>query len=440
MKVHLKTLGCRLNQGEIDRMARQFAQRGDEIVLDENAADMVVINTCAVTQEATRSSRQMIYRAARANQDVQIAVTGCYAHIAPDEIAVLPNVKHVIDNFDKESLVSIVSGEPIAEPEVHDREPIVRDPLHGINGASGRTRAFIKVQDGCDRLCSFCVTRVARGKGRSRDLPDIVEEVRELSASGYQEAVLTGVHLGSYGHDLGQPDGLLHLVRALLHGTDIPRIRLSSLEPWGIPDGFWDLWANPRLSAHLHLPLQSGCDATLRRMIRRTSQAEFRAVVKSARAAIPDLSITTDVIVGFPGETDAEFEISRAFIEEMDFSGMHIFRYSVRPGTAAARLPNHIDEATKKTRSDVLQRIAQAGEHRFAERFIGTVQPVLWEVVNGATEAGYIHHGYTSQYGRVRLIARDVLTNTFTSVRITGYDPAHHTLTGEGEPFYEQRG
>src|SRR5262249_1459661 len=201
-------------------------------------------------------------------------------------------------------------------------------------GAQGRTRAFIKVQDGCDRHCRFCVTRVARGKGRSRDLNEIVKEINELYDAGYQEAVLTGVHLGSYGHDLGQPDGLYRLLSVTLAETDIPRVRLSSLEPWGIAPGFFALWENPRLCRHLHLPLQSGCDTPLRRMSRRTSPAEFRAVVESARSHIRDLAIATDVIVGFPGETDEEFAISRAFIEEMSFADMHIFRYSKRPGTA----------------------------------------------------------------------------------------------------------
>ncbi len=427
MKIHLKTLGCRLNQAEIDQMARQFARQGHQIVESPEAADHVVVNTCAVTQEATRSSRQLIYRLNRANPAARIAVTGCYAHITAGDVARLPGVSHVVDNFEKTALVSILTGEALAEPEAHDREPIARQPFAG---ASGRTRAFIKVQDGCDRHCSFCVTRLARGQGRSRGVAEIVAEIQEMSALGYREAVLTGVHLGSYGYDLGQPDGLHRLVQAILNETDIPQVRLSSLEPWGVTPGFFDLWQNPRLCRHLHLPLQSGCDATLRRMVRRTSQAEFRSLAETARERIPGLSITTDVIVGFPGETDEEFALSQAFIEAMDFAGMHVFRYSRRPGTGAARLPNQVNEEVKKARSDALQAIAQAGERRFAERFIGGTLNVLWEAINGATGAGFVNNGYTDNYLRVRCILPEVLTNRITPVTLTSYDAEQGIMQG----------
>jgi threonylcarbamoyladenosine tRNA methylthiotransferase MtaB len=419
MKVHLKTLGCRLNQSEIDSMARQFAAQGHDITDSAEDASLFVVNTCAVTQEATRSSRQLIYRLHRANPDAQIAVTGCYAHLSPDEIGVMPGVTNVIDNFDKTALVSIVTGETIATPELHDREPLARQALIG---ALGKTRAFIKVQDGCDRHCSFCVTRLARGTGRSRDVREIIAEIQELSTAGYREAVLTGVHLGSYGDDLGQTGGLRQLVATILAETDIPRVRLSSLEPWGITEGFFALWENPRMGKHLHLPLQSGCDATLKRMIRRTTQAEFRAIVEDARAHVPDLSITTDVIVGFPGETDAEFAISKAFIEDMHFAGMHIFRYSQRLGTAAAKLPNHISEAVMKQRSDALHTISSQHERQFAEQFAGRTTPVLWEAISGSTEAGFINNGYTDNFIRVRCIAPRILTDHITDAHLTAWD------------------
>jgi threonylcarbamoyladenosine tRNA methylthiotransferase MtaB len=419
MKVHLKTLGCRLNQSEIDSMARQFAAQGHTITESPEDASLFVVNTCAVTQEATRSSRQLIYRLHRANAEAQIAVTGCYAHLSPDDIGVMPGVTRVIDNFDKTALVSIVTGEAVATPELHDREPLARQALIG---ALGKTRAFIKVQDGCDRHCSFCVTRLARGQGRSRDVREIIAEIQELSTAGYQEAVLTGVHLGSYGDDLGQTGWLQQLVRMILAETDIPRVRLSSLEPWGITEGFFALWDSNRMGKHLHLPLQSGCDATLKRMIRRTTQQEFRAIVEAARAAVPDLSITTDVIVGFPGETDEEFAISQTFIEEMQFAGMHIFRYSQRPGTAAARLPNHVGEAVMKQRSDVLHTISRRDEAQFAQRFMGTRAQVLWEAISGSTDAGFINNGYTDNFIRVRCIAPRVLTDQITETRLVVWD------------------
>lgn len=427
MKVHLRTLGCRLNQAEIDQMARQFMQRGDQITEQADDADLMVVNTCAVTQEATRSSRQLIYRLNRSNPQAEIAVTGCYAHIAPEEIRILPGVAHVVDNYTKESLVSVVTGEPVAPLEAFDSEPIARDALIG---AGGRTRAFLKVQDGCDRHCTFCVTRLARGAGRSRAVGEIIEEARGLYDAGYREAVLTGVHLGSYGHDLGQPDGLLHLIQALLNETDFPRLRLSSLEPWGIPPNFFRLWQNPRLCRHLHLPLQSGCDATLRRMVRRTTQAQFRAIVAEARAHIPDVAVATDLIVGFPGETDAEFAISRDFVEEMRFSAIHAFRYSPRPSTAAEKLPMHVSEAHKKARMDVIQTIAERAAIAFAESQVGKVLPVLWEAISGAEERGYINNGYTDNYLRVRLICPEILTNSHTQTRLIGYDPSSGSMKG----------
>jgi threonylcarbamoyladenosine tRNA methylthiotransferase MtaB len=425
MKVHLTSLGCRLNQSEIDSMAREFVRRGSEVVDTADGAELFVINTCAVTQEATRSSRQLIHRLHRASPNAEIAITGCYSNIAPAEAAALPGVKHVINNLAKDSLVSTILGESL---EPYDHEPITRDRLAG---AQGRTRAFIKVQDGCDRHCSFCITRVARGKGRSRALPEIVTEIRELFAAGYQEAVLTGVHLGSYGHDLGQPDLLYQLVRAILADTDIPRIRLSSLEPWGITPGFFDLWQNARLCRHLHLPLQSGCDATLHRMIRRTSQREFRAVVESGRQAIPDLAIATDVMVGFPGETDEEFAISRDFIEEMNFADMHIFRYSQRPGTGAARMGNQVPEETKFRRSDDLRTLKEKCQRGFAQQFVGSSLPVLWEAVGGATEAGFINSGYTDNYLRVRCITPEVLTNQISEAQLIRYDTEAALMHGD---------
>ncbi len=411
MRVHLRTLGCRLNQAEIDAMARQFRQQGHDITDDPAQADWMVVNTCAVTHDAVRSSRQLVRELHRAQPQAAIAITGCYAQIAPDEAADLPGIARVVGNLAKDQLVSTVTGHP---PEAFDREPLERDR----RSAAGRTRAFIKVQDGCDNACTFCVTTLARGAGRSRPLAEIVAEIRLLHAAGYQEAVLTGVHLGSYGHDMGRPQGLVELVQAILADTDLPRLRLSSLEPWDLAPETFDLWRSPRLCRHLHLPLQSGCDATLKRMLRRTNQAQFRALVDAARARIPGVSITTDVIVGFPGETDAEFAISAAFIESLDFAGLHVFRYSRRPGTAAARMRDQVDEERKKNRSAQLLALSEQGERRFAERFAGQKLPVLWERVAGATQDGFINVGYTDNYIRVRCTHPRVLTDHIIHARL----------------------
>jgi threonylcarbamoyladenosine tRNA methylthiotransferase MtaB len=416
MKVHLRTLGCRLNQSEIDSMARQFRGQGHEIVDDPALADQVIVNTCAVTQDATRGSRHAIRDLNRSNTGAQITVTGCYAQISPDEIAVLPGVARVVDNMMKDKLVETITGEPV---QPYDIEPISRD---NKLGAYGRTRAFVKVQDGCDNACTFCVTTIARGAGRSRPLGEILSEIRYLHTIGYQEAVITGVQLGSYGHDIGMSEGLVRLVKTILAETDIPRVRLSSLEPWDLSADFFRLWENPRLCRHLHLPLQSGCDATLKRMLRRTNQQKYSALIQAARQQAPDMRITTDVIVGFPGETDAEFAESEAFIQKMGFAGLHVFRYSKRPGTAAARMRGHLAEDIKKERSARLIAWSSEAETRYAQQFVGQTLPVLWEHVSGATEDGFVNVGYTDNYIRVRCVHPRLLTDHITLARMQRYE------------------
>ena len=415
MKVHLRMVGCRLNQSEIDTMARQFSALGHEIVASPEEADHFVLNTCAVTNEASKTSRKLIRDFHRANPAGETTVTGCYAQIAPDDIRELPGVRRVVDNGAKSQLVSQITGEWI---DVFDSEPLERQSLPG---SFGRTRAFIKVQDGCDNACTFCVTTIARGQGQSRAIAEVVREVNYLQRAGYQEAVLTGVHLGSYGHDLIDRTGLRHLVEALLRETAMPRIRLSSLEPWDLSPDFFALWENPRLCRHLHLPLQSGCDATLKRMRRNTNQEQFRALVESARASIPGVRITTDVIVGFPGETESEYAESERFIHEMKFGGLHVFRYSDRPGTPASRMKNQISNSAKKARSAKLIALSEAMERAFAENLLGTRQAVLWEQVNGATPEGFINVGYSDNYMRVRAIHPRDLSNVITHTKLESY-------------------
>lgn len=426
MKVHLRMVGCRLNQSEIDVMARQFRSQGHEIVDSPAEADHSIINTCAVTNEATRTSRKLIRDFQRANPASETTVTGCYAQIAPREISRLPGVRRVVDNGSKSELVTQITGE---QTDIIDSEPHERDAI------LGRTRAFVKVQDGCDNACTFCITTVARGAGSSRPIEEVLREVNNLNRAGYQEAVLTGVHLGSYGYDLGDRQGLTHLVNALLNDSDMPRLRLSSLEPWDLAPEFFNLWANQRLCPHLHLPLQSGCDSTLRRMRRNTDQHQFRTLVKSARAAIPSLRVTTDVIVGFPGETDDEFEQSERFIREMEFGGLHVFRFSSRPGTPASRMRNQVSKRMKKARSARLLSLSQQMETRFAKAQCGKQSEVLWEQVSGATPEGYIITGYTDNYMRVRTIHPRDLTNVITVTQLGTYtDGAIHGTVKEIAP------
>jgi threonylcarbamoyladenosine tRNA methylthiotransferase MtaB len=329
-------------------------------------------------------------------------------------VGALPGVTQIVDNLDKDRLVPLALKADL--PESFDREPLDRE---FVAGAMGRTRAFVKVQDGCDNRCTFCVTTIARGAGRSRPAAEVVREIQMLAAAGYQEAVLTGVHLGSYGHDRQERDGLARLIEMILEQTPVLRLRLSSLEPWDVSPEFFDLWENPRLCRHLHLPLQSGCDATLKRMARRTSQGSFRALVVAARSRIPDLAISTDVIVGFPGETDAEFNLSATFVREIEFMKLHVFRYSRRAGTAAARMAGQVSEEVKKERSARLLELSDQGAQRFHEHFAGREVEVLWEHITGSSNAGFHNSGLTDHYLRVDMVAPVVLTNSITRVRLT---------------------
>ncbi len=412
-RVFLDFVGCRLNEAEIEHLARQFAARGDTIVRHAAEADLIVINTCAVTGEAARKSRHLIRRAGRMNPNASLIATGCYAELEPQRVAALPHVARVVGNPHKDRLVALVTGEDTPD---YEREPLQRDPLPP--GTLGHTRAFVKVQDGCDNRCTFCVTTLVRGPGRSRPLQEVVEEVNLLAALGYNEVVLTGVHLGSYGRDSGS--SLPELVRALLERTTIPRLRLSSLEPWDLSPSFFDLWQDSRLCPHLHLPLQSGCDATLRRMARRTTQAAFAALVEAARARIPDLAITTDIIVGFPGETEAEFAESLRFVEAMQFARLHVFPYSPRPGTAAAHMPHQVPEEVKRERKAQMLALSERLERAFQQRHIGQVAGVLWESARAATPQGFVWAGYTGNYLRVVTTSPQMLGNTITAARLVG--------------------
>jgi threonylcarbamoyladenosine tRNA methylthiotransferase MtaB len=388
MRVRVDSIGCRLNISEMEEMARQFAGAGHRLVGPGEPADLCVFNTCAVTHTAARKSRQAIRQLRRANPGAVVVVTGCYAHLSPDEVRTL-GADLVVSNEQKEGLPELLAETGLLHHNVAADDHNVAadaDPIPAIDapsfmdmGGDSHTRAFVKAQDGCDNRCSFCIVTIARGESRSRPTPDLIAEINRLAGLGYQEAVLSGVHLGAYGHDGGDRRGLLHLVAAVLAETSIPRLRLSSLEPWDLPADFFELWRNERLLPHLHLPLQSGCDATLRRMARRTTQADFARLVEAARAAIPDVAITTDIIVGFPGETEAEFAESLAFVERMAFAKLHIFRYSRREGTAAAVLKGAVPPPAAQERSRRMHALGAALEQAFRQKFVGRTLPVLWE-------------------------------------------------------------
>ncbi|MCX7753871.1 MAG: tRNA (N(6)-L-threonylcarbamoyladenosine(37)-C(2))-methylthiotransferase MtaB [Anaerolineales bacterium] len=414
MKIHLDTIGCRLNQAEIEQMARQFRAEGHTLVSQAAEADLVVVNTCAVTSEAAADSRQKIRQAARAGAG-EIIVTGCWSSLQPQQAAELPRVRRVIPNERKDHLVAEVLGLPA---EHFDLEPLAREALPGLRQ---RTRAFIKVQDGCDNACTFCITTVARGAGRSRPIAEVLADVRAALTGGTQEVVLTGVHLGSWGQDFGQ--SLSVLVRAILNETDIPRLRLSSLEPWDLNEDFFSLWENPRLLPHLHLPLQSGSASVLKRMLRKTTPASFRQLVQAARAAIPAVAITTDVIAGFPGETEEEFRETLDFVREIGFAGGHVFTYSSRPGTPAARMKNHVSGEVKRTRSAQLRTLFAELSETYRKQFVGDTLSVLWETTSELDEWGWQMEGLTGNYIRVSAHAPSPRWNVVDRVKITALSP-----------------
>ncbi|MEN6483175.1 MAG: MiaB/RimO family radical SAM methylthiotransferase, partial [Anaerolineaceae bacterium] len=316
-------------------MAYQFRSAGHQIIDSPVEADLVVVNTCAVTAAAASDSRQKIRLAARLGK-ASVVVTGCWGTLEPQAAHDLPGVEFVIPNDRKDTLVSEILGFPV---EAFDIEPIAREPLPGSHA---RNRAFIKVQDGCDNHCTFCITRIARGPGRSRAVDEVIKDVKMAQNGNTQEIVLSGVHLGSWGHDFDQPDHLRHLIEEILNRTSIPRVRLSSLEPWDLDHDFFELWSNPRLCRHLHLPLQSGAVKTLKRMARNTTPDAYLALVTEARKMQPDMAITTDIIVGYPGESDEDHQESLEFVRKVGFAGGHVFTYSKREGTAAAKLGEQV--------------------------------------------------------------------------------------------------
>jgi threonylcarbamoyladenosine tRNA methylthiotransferase MtaB len=416
MKIYLDTIGCRLNQAEIEQYARQFRAAGYTLVGEPEQADQAIINTCAVTTAAVSDSRQKVRQVARAGVE-QIVLTGCWATLNPAEAAALPSVSQVVDNSGKDHLVHSLLHTP---PESFDLEPVERTPLPG---ARLRTRAFIKVQDGCDNHCTFCVTTIARGESRSRSVTEVVNDIQAALAGGTQEIVLTGVHLGAWGKDFEKPQHLSHLIGKILANTDAARLRLSSLEPWDLDARFFDLWKDRRLCPHLHLPLQSGSAATLRRMARKTTPERFAELIQAARAAIPGVAITTDLIVGFPGETQFEFEESQAFVQTMRFSGGHIFSYSARPATAAARMPHQVAQALRKERSRLMHDLFEKSALEYQAGFVGQIMPVLWENARALGPDGWEMSGLTGNYLRVYATAAQQFWNQITPVKLTASAP-----------------
>ncbi len=419
-KVAFYTLGCKVNQYETEAMLEMFKKDGYVQVESEDFADVYVINTCTVTHMSDRKSRQYIRRMKKKNPDAIIAVVGCYSQVSPEEILDIEEVNLVMGTNERRQIV-----EEIKKIDASKKVSTVDDIMKvrafeeiEISQSNGKTRAFMKIQDGCDRFCTYCIIPYARGgKVRSRNIDSILEEANKLANNGYKEIVLTGIHVASYGKDLRQEQiTLLNVIKEIDKIDGIKRIRLSSVEPVLFTDEFVsEVSKMEKVCPHYHLSLQSGCDETLKRMNRRYTTEEYKTIVDRLRDNIPNVAITTDVIVGFPGETNDEFNKTYEFLKEIELSQMHIFKYSPRKGTPAATMENQIDPQMKQFRSEKLLSLDKENFNKFASRFIDKELDVLFEsnVVDG------MYEGLTTNYIRVVVPSEKDIQGEILKVKIT---------------------
>jgi len=419
-KVAFKTLGCRLNQYETDALVTNFDEAGYQLVGFDESPDVVVVNTCTVTNQSDQKSRTVISQAARKNKNAVVVVTGCMANNFKEKLESQENITFVVENNRKSSILSLVdahfSGEiihPNQLPQDVFRYEPVRKSLH--------TRSAVKIQDGCDNFCTFCIIPMVRGRAVSRPVADVLENVRKTIANGFKEIVITGVNIGRY------EDGEARFEDLLARILDVPgdfRVRISSLEPDGFGDRFVELFSHPKLMPHLHLCLQSGSEKTLLRMRRMYDVEQFRRTIQQFRSVYPDFNFTTDIIVGFPGETEEDFQQTLDAVNEFNFSHVHTFKYSVRNGTRAQRLENHIPEKTKNERSAQVRHLSDENRHKYYQSLIGKTQDVLVEKIS-KTKAS----GYGNLYVPIEFQTKEIQKNSVHTVRLTG-------LAGEGEKLF----
>ena len=400
-KVAFCSLGCKVNQYETNAMAQKFVANGYEIVEFDEYADVYIVNTCTVTNIADRKSRQMLRRAKEINKDATLVACGCYAQVAKEELKKIPEIDLIIGNNEKNDIISIIENH-IAQKGTED---IVSDVMYkldyvelGTTTYTEKTRAVIKIQDGCDRFCSYCLIPYARGHIRSRKIENVIEEIKKVVEEGINEVVITGIHIASYGRDFkGENISLSDAVEICLANENLKRLRLGSLESIEISPRLLELVkTHKRFTKHLHLPLQAGSDEILKAMNRHYTTEEFARLIENIRREVPDIAISTDIIVGFPGETDELFQKSLEFAKSMGFMKMHVFPYSKRAGTPAAKMTNQIDEAVKKQRVHLMQKMAEQSAVEFYQRFLGRELEVLFE----QEQDGYME-GLTSNYIRV---------------------------------------
>lgn len=419
-KVAFCSLGCKVNQYETNAMAQKFIEHGYEVVEFDEYADVYIVNTCTVTNVADRKSRQMLRRAKEINKDATLVACGCYAQVAKDELKKIPEIDLIIGNNEKNDIIQIVENH-IAQKGAED---LVSDVMYkldyvelGTTTYTEKTRAVIKVQDGCDRFCSYCLIPYARGHIRSRKIENVIEEIKKVVEEGINEVVITGIHIASYGRDFkGENIGLIDLLEEINKIQELHRIRLGSIEPTIITDEFVERLSKlDKICDHFHLSLQSGCTETLKRMNRRYTTEEFKAVTKRLRSKFPNASLTTDIIVGFPGETEDEFNTTYEFLKEIAFYKMHIFKYSQRKGTKAAVMPNQVDGKIKEERSKKLIELSNENEYNYNKKYIGKQVEVLFE----EREGEYLK-GHTTNYIVVKhKTDKDDLINKIAKVTVS---------------------
>ena len=411
MKVFLDMVGCRLNQAEIEKLSLDLVREGHEVCTDPVDAELIVVNTCCVTAKAAADSRKMV-RHYRRETSAQVLVTGCWTSVFGQEASALTLPELVVPNQLKGEIPDLIGRNFVAGRDVQ-RKPEL--------GHRSRTRAFVKVQDGCNNRCSYCLTRVARGASTSVPQDEVIARVQDLCQMGVKEIVLTGVQLGSWGRDLERKQDLGILIKSILEETDIPRVRLSSIEPWDVNGELLECWQNPRVCRHLHIPLQSGSDGVLQSMRRPCSPVAFLRVLDAVQQADPLISVTTDIIVGFPGETESDFDQTLALVLQAGFSGGHVFRFSPMPGTAAAELPGQVPSLVKDERAKVLALEFAQAKLAYGRSKIGQDVEVLWETGKPVGQTTR-YSGLTSDELRASILSGAHLQNTLTRARVQSVD------------------
>lgn len=420
-KIASYALGCKVNQYESEAIAELFAEKGYEVVSVEDTADIYIINTCTVTNFGDKKSRQLIRKVKRQNENAVVAVVGCYAQTAPKELEEIMGVNLVIGTKDKSKIVELVKAYQQEQGVCNYVTDIMHErtfePL-SIQKLSNRTRAYLKIQDGCSQFCSYCIIPYARGPIRSRAPKDVVEEVKRLAENGFKEVVLTGIHVASYGKDL-KTVTLTDIIKQVHDVEGIERIRFSSIEPNVVTETFAKEMAKlPKVCDHFHLSLQSGCDKTLKEMNRKYDTIQYRKAAQILRKYLPDVALTTDVIVGFPGETEQDYAQSKAFAQEMQFSKIHVFPYSPKKGTPAAERKDQLQNAVKQTRSQDLIAISDNMAEAFVKAHIGKMMLVLYERAVGEN----VYEGHTTNYIKVHTKSEKDLSNVIAQTKIIESD------------------